>query len=120
MLEKILFYLDHQGLRNLQCVNKAWNAAVQEGRFWSQQLQRLVIFFIVVNSVVKMFKTSLHYYGHYYFFLHHTASSKHDCKEGCKVPSRSNRQASQDYLCQTLQIHFGISFLTNIFFFKHS
>ena len=48
---KILAYLDHQSLRNVQQVCKAWNEAVNGGCAWKEQLQ-----YEVTISVFHMFQ----------------------------------------------------------------
>ena len=50
-LMKILAYLDHQSLRNVQQVCKAWNEAVNGGCAWKEQLQ-----YEVTISVFHMFQ----------------------------------------------------------------
>ena len=42
VIEKILGYLNPKSLGNVQQVCKSWNVAVQEGRFWYQQLKQQV------------------------------------------------------------------------------
>lgn len=39
LIEKILEYLDFVSLKNIQCVCRLWNEAVNNGRAWGNQLQ---------------------------------------------------------------------------------